>query len=176
MKAQNALLWMTLGTEVAPNIINYEDLVRYRISLERYLHRKKEEQIMKDWLTKFEDEADLEELEDYLDEDILRLAQMIEEEESRPALVNPIRISEVFTAYRLLNSALEGEKVMVTYKLHEPWKSAGSVSIIGEDLVILNTEAFARATRLASNLEAYSRTDGSICVTLTFYGLTKPII
>ena len=107
---------------------------------------------------------------------LLALAKQIEEEEARPAIINPVGMARIMEAYRILADSMEELGAEVTYELHEPLKSFGSINITSSDYIITNTEEFGRAVLLASNCEVYARTDGNICISLGFHGLTKPIV
>ena len=69
----------------------------------------------------------------------------------------------------------KGQNVTVSYKLHEPFKSMGSVSVEGEQLVFDKPEWFARVAEFASNTEVYPLAKQAIRMTFTFHGLTKTI-
>ena len=124
-----------------------------------------------------EHEDAFEELMDDLEEHdmLMEMARMIEEEESRPAIVDPARVARMMEAYRLVIGALDGQEAEIAVKMHEPFKSFGCINVTFRDLVFTEPEGLGIAVCLASNCEAYARADGSSCLSLGFHGLTRPI-
>ena len=66
----------------------------------------------------------------------------------------------------------KGTNAKVTYALNEPYKSMGSVSIVGKELTFSNPKWFMIAVRLASNFNVYPKTNGTVQMDFTFHGLT----
>lgn len=123
------------------------------------------------------DEIDLDELIDEIDidETFDAIARRIEEEDSKTAIVNPGRLGQLMQAYELINEVVRGSGVRVSYRLHEPFKSTGDISITGKSIWFSDTKRFMEAVRLASNFEAYPRNDKTIRIAMAFDGLTNPI-
>jgi len=107
--------------------------------------------------------------------EIDRIARLIEEEESKIAVVNAEKVNRLMEAYLILKELTRGTGLSVSYKIHEPFKSGGSVSVVGGSMEFKDIKRFMTAVRLASNFEAYPKTDGTVCMTLSFNGLTTPI-
>lgn len=118
---------------------------------------------------------DLESEEDSFDSFFLEITNMAEIEDQKTAIIVPKRIAQLLLAYKTLKKVTNGTNAKVTYTLHEPYKSMGSISVIGNNLEVINIELFKKAVELSSNIEVYSRTDGSFQMNFTFHGLTKPI-
>jgi hypothetical protein len=116
-----------------------------------------------------------EEVEQHLDEVILSLGTGIVQEESNPSIINLARMKEILVAYKTLSYICKGTGVKVTYKLHNKFQSVGTVSIVGKTILFTKNEWFVKACRLASNIEIYPKTNGTVQINLTFYGLTKSI-
>lgn len=110
-----------------------------------------------------------------LDSVIVTVGGAILEDESRPAIVNPIKIQQMQFAYGVIKYLTKNSDVKLTYALHEPFKSMGSISVEGNNLVFTNSEWFSRAAEFASNLEVYPLANGKVRLTLTFHGLVKPV-
>ena len=121
------------------------------------------------------DFASEEEMNDELDAILLALGEQIEADESRTSVLNPVRMRELLYTYKAVKLLVRGSSAKVTYKLHQPFQSMGSVSITGKDILMRNPVNFIRAAKFASNVEAYPKTDGTVCMTFTFHGLTVPI-
>ena len=121
------------------------------------------------------DFASEEEMNDELDAILLALGEQIEADESRTSVLNPVRMRELLYTYKALKLLVRGSSAKVTYKLHQPFQSMGSVSVTGKEILMQNPVNFIRAAKFASNVEAYPKIDGTVCMTFTFHGLTVPI-
>lgn len=102
------------------------------------------------------------------------LAQ-IEEEENTPALVNPNKMTQMQATYKILKQVAKSTGAKVTYELHKPFVSMGSISITGKRIRFENPEWFVKLSKLASNVDIYPRTDGKTVIDFTFHGLTTMI-
>lgn len=116
-----------------------------------------------------------EEVEEMLDALALATAEEIEKDESRTSVINPLRMRQMAFTYKALKRMMRGSRVKVSYKLHEPYQSMGSVSVVGSDIALGNPKWFLKAVEFASNFEVYPKTDGTVCMTFTFHNLTIPI-
>ena len=121
------------------------------------------------------DFASEEEMNDELDAILLALGDEIEADESRTSVLNPVRMRELLFTYKAVKYLARGSLAKVSYKLHQPFQSMGSVSVTGKDILVRNPVNFIRAAKFASNIEVYPKTDGTVCMTFTFHGLTVPI-
>lgn len=77
--------------------------------------------------------------------------------------------------YSVLKHFAKGTDAVLSYKLCEPFKTMGSVSIEAKRLDFDNPEWFARAAEFASNTEVYPLAKNRIRLTFTFHGITTPI-
>lgn len=116
-----------------------------------------------------------EEIEEAMDALVITAASRIEQDESRASVINPYRMQQLLYTYKVMKYLMKGTKAKVTYKLHEPYHSMGSVSVTGKDIDFRKMSWFLRAAELASNFEVYPKTDGTVCMTFTFHNLTIPI-
>lgn len=116
-----------------------------------------------------------EEIEEAMDALVITAASRIEQDESRTSVINPYRMQQLLYTYKVMKYLMKGTKTKVTYKLHEPYHSMGSVSVTGKDIDFRKMSWFLRAAELASNFEVYPKTDGTVCMTFTFHNLTIPI-
>lgn len=80
----------------------------------------------------------------------------------------------VYTA-RAMKRLVRGTSAKVTYQLHEPFQSMGSVSVTGKNIDMKKVVWFVRSVELASKSVVYPKTDGTVCMTFTFHGLARPI-
>lgn len=115
------------------------------------------------------------EIEEAMDSLVISVANDIAQDESRTSIINPYRMQQLLYTYKVMKYLMKGTSAKVTYKLHEPYQSMGSVSVTGKDIEFKNVSWFIRAAELASNYEVYPKTDGTVCMTFTFHGITTPI-
>lgn len=115
------------------------------------------------------------EVEAMLENIVSEVANQASNEDNRTAIVNPYRMCQIAYTYKVIKYLTRGTKAKVTCELHKPYKSMGSVSVVGANLTFRNTEWFMKAVEFASNFEAYPKTDGTIQMNFTFHGLTQPI-
>lgn len=117
------------------------------------------------------------------DEDIQRLLDgfvdgmqdIVAEEESKTTIINPLRLAQIKFTYSVMKYLTNGTDAEVTYKLNEPFKTMGSVSVEGKVLEFASSKWFARAAEFASNTEVYPLAKNRVRLTFTFHGLTAPI-
>lgn len=115
------------------------------------------------------------EIEEAMDSLVISIANDIAQDESRTSIINPYRMQQLLYTYKVMKYLMKGTSAKVTYKLHEPYHSMGSVSVTGKDIEFKKVSWFLRAAELASNYEVYPKTDGTVCMTFTFHGITTPI-
>ena len=115
------------------------------------------------------------EIEEAMDSLVISVANDIAQDESRTSIINPYRMQQILYTYKVMKYLMRGTSAKVTYKLHEPYQSMGSVSVTGKDIEFKKVSWFIRAAELASNYEVYPKTDGTVCMTFTFHGITTPI-
>ena len=116
-----------------------------------------------------------EEVWEMLDNVVVTVGEAIAIDESKPAILNPIKVQQMQFAYSVLKYLTKGVDAQLSYKMCEPYKSMGSISVEGANLTFANSEWFARAAEFASNTEIYPLTNGKVRMTLTFHGLVRPI-
>ncbi len=115
------------------------------------------------------------EIEEAMDSLVISVANDIAQDESRTSIINPYRMQQLLYTYKVMKYLMKGTSAKVTYKLHEPYQSMGSVSVTGKDIEFKKVSWFLGAAELASNYEVYPKTDGTVCMTFTFHGMTTPI-
>lgn len=117
-----------------------------------------------------------EEIWEMLDHVVVTIGEAAMADESKPAVLNPIKIQQIQFTYGVLKYLTKDTGAKLTYALHEPFKSMGSVSVESNNLTFTNSEWFSRAAEFASNTEVYPLANGKVRMTMTFHGLTKPIV
>ena len=116
-----------------------------------------------------------EETQNELDELIDLIGQWILEDEQQPSALQPIRLQMMNFSYRILKHIAEENGMPVSYELHKPFQSMGSICLEGEDLVFLQCKQLSRAISCADNVDVFPLTNGRIRFVLSFHGLTKKV-
>lgn len=111
--------------------------------------------------------------EKYVDSIISDIGKKIVEYDSEHTDVNEERVKQIELSYKLLSHMIVGDCVNVTYKLHDMFNDVGTISIEGNNIIFSDTDWFLTATKYASNVDIYPKTNGKIQIDLCFYGLTK---
>ena len=110
------------------------------------------------------------------EDDILdALAEKIAKDESGVFVVDPERVKEFTELYRTVRNVTKGCGVKVEYEIGKPFPSMGYVSLIGKSVEVTDPALFAKAARLASNIEVYTLTNGKTKIDFTFHGLTVKV-
>lgn len=110
-----------------------------------------------------------------LDNVVVTVGEAIVADESKPAIIDPIKVQQMQFAYGVLKYLTKNTDAKLSYALHEPFKSMGSISVEGKNLAFTNAEWFSRAAEFTSNTEVYPLTNGKVRMTLTFHGLVRPV-
>ena len=106
---------------------------------------------------------------------ILALGEMIQEEESRTAILNPEKLRRMKLCYELVKHFLTAPGEDLSYRVNEPFKSMGSITMESDKFIVKYPEMLRLACRLADNMEVYPLTNGRIRMAFSFHGLTKTI-
>lgn len=122
-----------------------------------------------DFEKEFMSDAEVEEMLESLTD---LIGEQAENEDNRTSIINPRKVQAVLYTYKVLKYLTKGTNAKVTYALNEPYKSMGSVSIIGKELTFSNPKWFMVAVKLASNFNVYPKTNGTVQMDFTFHGLT----
>lgn len=117
-----------------------------------------------------------EDIEAALDSYISDIGWEIEENESKPSVLDPARLDQIKVCYEALQYMTKGQNVVVSYKLNKPFNSMGSISLEGDIINFKRPEWFVRIASIASNIEVYPLVNNAIRMTFTFHGLTKRIV
>ena len=104
------------------------------------------------------------------------LGQWILEDEQQPGIISPVRYQQFQLSHDLLKKLITGIDMKISYEIHEPFNSMGSITIEGDQLEFTNCRWLSRAVGFADNLEVYPLATGKIRMVLTFHGLVRKII
>lgn len=115
------------------------------------------------------------EIEKAMDEVVNSIKDGINEDELRTTILNPEKLEQFKFAYATLQYIMKGKDVQISYKMYEPFKTMGSITVEGAVLEFDKPEWFARVAEFASNTEIYPLTKNAVRMTFTFHGLTTPI-
>lgn len=116
-----------------------------------------------------------EDIQHLLDGFVEGMQDMVAEDEDKTTIINPLRLAQIKFTYSVMKYLTRDTDAEVTYKLNEPFKTMGSVSVEGKVLEFAGSKWFARAAEFASNTEVYPLAKNRIRLTFTFHGLTAPI-
>ena len=83
------------------------------------------------------------------------------------------RIYQMLYSYLALRHITKGRNVKVKYELFEPSKNMGYISVTGRKIDYQNSKVFKTVTALATNFEAYPKTNGTVQLNFTFHKLRK---
>ncbi len=115
------------------------------------------------------------EMEAALDELLNALKDNIEADDKKTTVLDGLKLKQIQFAYSVLQYITKGTDAKVSYKLNEPFKTMGSISVEGPILEFDCPEWFSRVAEFASNTEVYPLAKNKVRLTFTFHGLTKPI-
>lgn len=115
------------------------------------------------------------ELEQAMDEVVNGIKDDIIKDELRTTILNPLKMEQFKFAYAALQYMMKGKNAQISYKMYEPFKTMGSITVEGAILEFDKPEWFARVAEFASNTEIYPLTKNAVRMTFTFHGLTTPI-
>lgn len=115
------------------------------------------------------------ELEQAMDELVESIKDDVENDESKTTVLNVLRLKQLQFAYAVLKYITKDKDVQLSYKLYEPFKTMGSITVEGKTLTLDKPEWFARVAEFATNTEIYPLAKNSVRMTFTFHGLTEPI-
>ncbi len=102
------------------------------------------------------------------------LGTIIEAEESKPHVLNILRIQQMASAYQKL-CLLAAPDWKISYSLHEPYTSMGAITIEASEFIFENMNSIQQAVHDASNIEIYPLVDGTLRISITFHGVAKKI-
>jgi len=108
-----------------------------------------------------------------LDTLIDSIGEWILEDEKKPGILNPLRVQQMSFSHAVLEKQVQGSGMRVTYTMHEPFTSMGSITVEGDHLEFANCKWLGRAIVFASNMEVYSLAEGGVRLVLTFHHLVK---
>lgn len=87
--------------------------------------------------------------------------------------VDKARICQILYSYLALRHITKGRNVKVEYKLFEPSKNMGDISVIGRRVDYHDSKVFRTVTSFATNFEVYPKTNGTVQLNFTFHKLRK---
>ena len=112
---------------------------------------------------------------DEIFQDIDNLAALIVEDETGTFVPNLRKIKDIESLCQIIKKITKGNGVKVTYSLHEPFASMGSITVIGKEIKITYPKLFALAIRVSSNFEIYPKTDGTVQMNFTFHDIARKV-
>ena len=101
------------------------------------------------------------------------LKEEMEKEDSQEQAVNEKRIALMQETIQSLRQIVRG--AVISARFHKPFKSAGSISLRGRRIEIIETAAFAELIKKADCVETYARNNGVIQINFSYDNLTYVI-
>lgn len=87
-------------------------------------------------------------------------------------VLNPARLEQMQLSYALLKYMAGRTGAQVSYKLCEPFRSMGSITMEGENLTFWDAKYFNRIMQVADNMEVYPLKKNRVRLSFTFYHMT----
>lgn len=87
--------------------------------------------------------------------------------------VDKERISQMLYSYLALRHITKGRNVKIKYELFKPAKNMGYISVSGKKIDYYDSKLFRTVALLATNFEAYPKTNGTVQLNFTFHKLRK---
>lgn len=101
------------------------------------------------------------------------ILKKIKENLANPTVDIPEKEEQVKNVYEVMKKISKGEDLDIRYGLHDPFPSLGYVSFEGKSIEIKDPLVFSEVSKCAANLNIYPKTNGKVCLDLTFHGLAK---
>ena len=102
------------------------------------------------------------------------IGKVIEKEEKLLSVPNPEQIAKIVYAYSILEHMSEVTDAKISYTLNKPFKGMGCITVTGKNLSFKSAN-FIIASELASNVDIFPKTNGTVQIDFTFHELTKII-
>lgn len=114
------------------------------------------------------DDKDMEKVwEEYL--------EVISDLDKHPDVKDVIRYKQLQLGFAIAKHMMAAQTdVVLSYKLHQPVYSMGSISLEGKSIGFADSKWFVRLAGLATNMEVYPLVNDSIRMTFTFHGVETP--
>lgn len=125
-----------------------------------------------DFSKEFTNDTDV---ENALSDIMASVARAVQTEDNRAQVTNPAIFQNLAFVYKVMRYLVKGTSAKVTYKLNEPYKSMGSVTVLCKNIKFNKPDWLIKAIGLSSNFEVYPKTDGTVEMNFTFHNLTIPI-
>lgn len=109
------------------------------------------------------------------DQLIMSLGKVIMEQEMKPSILDFKRMAQIMWSYRVIREHLLEEEMELSYNLHDCFASVGTITIEAGEMWFCSAAWFRAALSFASNAEIYPLVNGKVRMTISYYGLTKPI-
>ena len=100
---------------------------------------------------------------------INELGKIIDMEQKRPYIKNEAKIELVKKLYEITKHIFVGDyKSSLTF--NKPFKGMGIITLVGKKLECLAPDYLSLISRFASNINIYSKTDGTVQFDFCFHG------
>lgn len=106
-------------------------------------------------------------------EQLNKVMHLVQEAEMKEHTNNPDKLEQMDLCEYILREATEEGRV--TTVVNAPFKSMGYVSVEGKEITFSKPDLLVFAAALASNVDIYTKTDGTVRFDFTFHGVAHPV-
>lgn len=111
-----------------------------------------------------------------LDEEMRLLTEkMRNSRDDAPWLICQERYEEYISSIKAIRDSLNTRRVSISIEQEGQNMSIGNIILRGKEITPTNSQKFAEALSMASNVHIYPRIDGIIECDITYYGLTRRV-
>ncbi len=119
---------------------------------------------------------------DYLDDEELTEDEIVEifielmrNGEGAVSLSNPFEPSKVKISEEIIDYCLNGEDLIIETELNVPFITSAGIGIEGKKITVTKPKVFTSLLHYCDNIEFYSKTDGSVNISLAFSNIAVMI-
>ena len=90
--------------------------------------------------------------------------------------INSKKVNQFGKIYELMKKLVKGEDAKIKRELHKPFPIAGTISITGEEIEIIQPQIFIMMMKkYATGIEIDTDMSGNIKIEATFYGIAERV-
>ena len=122
--------------------------------------------------TDFMSDDELEELFGFIDGEMIQsFKEALDKSNEKTWIINKDALQRLSFVIKELKRIVNGDKIKIHTTMHSIIKSVCSINVIGENIVITDTNAFLSVFNLIPNLDIYPLTDGRVRMDFTIHDL-----
>ena len=118
----------------------------------------------------------LDDIDEDFNSDIVELYGLFKEmDKGNIYLSNPRELSKIEIAEEIIRKVVNSDELKITREINEPSITTGGIDVEGKTIKISDPKLFIEILRLADNIDFYPKTNGNVCMGVTFRGLAVRI-